>query len=104
MHLEPPCQINLRLPGPTLLLRAAWIERPRVVCKGSTDALPSLCILDHFWGMSQITVASRFSCDDHAGAGKKAATPREWSRSDKGLVQSERVRGQALFRMPRLHS
>jgi hypothetical protein len=30
-HFEPPCLIILRLPGPTLLPRVAWIERRRVL-------------------------------------------------------------------------
>ena len=37
-HFESPCQIILRLPGSTLLLRAAWIEGRWVRFKDSTDA------------------------------------------------------------------
>src|SRR5579864_869313 len=71
MHFEPPCQIILRLPGPTLLLRAAWIEVRRVNARIPPRRLPSLCTMTHFSGMSQLKPPTRSFPDDLARARKE---------------------------------
>src|SRR5208282_929355 len=47
-HVESPCQIILRLPGSTLLLRAAWIEGDGSDARMPRIRLPSLCNTTHF--------------------------------------------------------